>query len=117
MDVKLGPSQKGCHTLWIFENWMLRRIFGPKRDEVIGSWRKVHNEQFHSLYSSPYIIRMIKSRRIRWVGHVACMNMMINACSILVGKAEGKRPLGRQVGSTVIFEWTIGITGEVINEQ
>jgi hypothetical protein len=58
----------------VFENRVLRRIFGPKRDEVTGSWRKVHNEELRNLYSSPSIIRMIKSRRMRWVGHIARMS-------------------------------------------
>ena len=57
----------------MFENSVLRRIFGPKRDEVAGEWRKLHNEELHDLYSSPNIVRVIKSRRERWVGHVACM--------------------------------------------
>jgi hypothetical protein len=61
------------HRLRVFENRMLRRIFGPKRDEMIGSWRKVHNEELHNLYCSSSIIRMIKSRRMRWAGHVARM--------------------------------------------
>jgi hypothetical protein len=56
----------------VFENWVLRRIFGPKRDEVTGEWRKLHNEELHHLYSSPDIIRQVKSRRMRWAGHVAC---------------------------------------------
>jgi hypothetical protein len=60
------------HRLRVFENRVLRRIFGPKREED-GSWRKLHNDELHSLYSSPSIIRVIKSRRIRWAGHVACM--------------------------------------------
>jgi hypothetical protein len=81
-------------TLRVFENRVLRKIFGRKRDEVTGDWRKLHNEELHSLYSSPNIIRMIKSRRIRWAGHVARMGNM-TACRILVGKPEGKRPLGR----------------------
>jgi hypothetical protein len=72
------------HRLRVFENRVLRRIFGPKRDEVTGDWRKLHNEELHDLYSSPNIIRMIKSRRMRWAGHVARM----------VGKPEGRRPLG-----------------------
>jgi hypothetical protein len=57
----------------VFENRVLRRIFGPKRDEITGEWRKLHNEELHILYSSPNIIRQIKSRRMRWAGHVACM--------------------------------------------
>jgi hypothetical protein len=61
------------HRLRVFENRVLRRIFGPKRDEVRGEWRKLHNEELHNLYSSPNIIRMIKSRRMRWAGHVARM--------------------------------------------
>jgi hypothetical protein len=79
----------------VFENRVLRRIFGPKRDEVTGDWRRLHNEELHSVYSSPSIIRMIKSRRMRWAGHVARMGEKRNACRILVGKPEGKRPLGR----------------------
>jgi hypothetical protein len=68
---------------------------GQKRDEVIGGWRKLHNEELHNLYCSPSIIRIIKSRRIRWAGHVARMGEKRNAYRILVGKPEGKRPLGR----------------------
>jgi hypothetical protein len=79
----------------VFENRVLRRIFGPKRDEVTGDWRKLHNEELHNLYSSPNIIRMIKSRRIRWAGHAARMGETRNAYRILVGRPEGKRPLGR----------------------
>jgi hypothetical protein len=75
----------------VFENRVLRRIFGPKRDEVTGDWRKLHNEELHNLYSSLNIIRMIKSRRMRWARHVARMG----AKGILLGKPEGKRPLGR----------------------
>ena len=59
--------------LWVFENGVLRRIFGPKRDEVTGEWRKLHKEELKGLYSSPNIVRVIKSRRMRWAGHVACM--------------------------------------------
>jgi hypothetical protein len=79
----------------VFENRVLRRIFGPKRDEVTGGLRKLHNEELHSFYSSPSIIRMIKSRRMKWAGHVAQMGEKRNAYRILVGKPEGKRPLGR----------------------
>jgi hypothetical protein len=79
----------------VFENRVLRRIFGLKRDEITGGWRKLHNEELHRLYSTPSIIRMIKSRRMRWAGHVARMGAKRNAYRILVGKPEGKRPLGR----------------------
>jgi hypothetical protein len=79
----------------VFENRVLRRIFGPKGDEVIGGWRKLHNGGLHNLYCSPSIIRLIKSRRMAWAGHVARMEEKRNAYRILVGKPEGKRPLGR----------------------
>jgi hypothetical protein len=79
----------------VFENRVLTRIFGPKRDEVAGGWRKLHIEH-HNLYSSPnIIIRMIMSRKMGWAGHVARMWEMRNAYTIVVGKPEGKRPLGR----------------------
>jgi hypothetical protein len=74
---------------------VLRRIFGPKRDDVTGDWRKLHNEELHKLYPSPNIIRMMKSRRMRWAGHVARMGETKDAYRILVGKPEGKRSLGR----------------------
>jgi hypothetical protein len=74
---------------------MPRTIFGPKRDEVTGGWRKMHNEELHNLYSSPSINRMIKSRRMRWTGHAERMGENRNAYRILVGKPDGKRPLGR----------------------
>jgi hypothetical protein len=73
----------------------VRRIFGPKRDEVTGEWRKLHNEELRDLYCSPSIIRIIKSRRMKWAGHVARMGAKRNAYRLLVGKPEGKRPLGR----------------------
>jgi hypothetical protein len=82
------------HRLRVFENRVLRRIFGLKRDEVTGKWRKLHNEELRDLYSSPSIIRIIKSRRMRWASHVARMGEKRNAYT-LVGKPEGKRPLGR----------------------
>jgi hypothetical protein len=79
----------------MFENSVLRRIFGPKRDEVTGEWKKLHNKELHDLYSSPSIIRIIEPRRMRWAGHVARMWEKKNAYRVLVGKPEGKRPLGR----------------------
>jgi hypothetical protein len=79
----------------VFENRVLRRIFGPKRDEVTGGWRTLHSEELHGLYSSPSIIRVIKARRMRWVGHVARMGEVRGAYNILVGRPEGRRPPGR----------------------
>jgi hypothetical protein len=79
----------------VFENRVLRRIFGPKRNEVTGQWRKLHNEELHNLYSSPDIIRQVKSRRMRWAGLVARMGEERNVYKVLVGQPEGKRPLGR----------------------
>ncbi|KAJ4428006.1 hypothetical protein ANN_24020 [Periplaneta americana] len=83
------------HRLRVFENKVLRKIFGAMRDEVTGEWRKLHNTELHALYSSPDIIRNIKSRRLRWAGHVARMGESRNAYRVLVGRPEGKRPLGR----------------------
>jgi hypothetical protein len=83
------------HRLRVFENRVLRRISGPKRDEVTGGWRKLHNEELHGLYSSPSIIRGIKARMMRWAGHVASMGKVRGAYNILVGRPEGRRPLGR----------------------
>ena len=79
----------------MFENRVLRRIFGPKRDEVTGEWRKLHNEEFNDLYSSPNIIQVIKMRSMKWVGHVAHMGERRGVYRVLVGKPEGQRPLGR----------------------
>jgi hypothetical protein len=95
----------GCETwsltlrkepgLRVFEDRVLRRIFGHKRNEVTGEWRKLHNEELHNLYSSPDIIRRVKSRRMRWAGHVARMGEERKVYKVLVGNPEGKRPLGR----------------------
>jgi hypothetical protein len=82
------------HRLRVFENRVLRRIFGPKREED-GSWRKLHNDELHSLDSSPNIVRVIKSRRMRWAGHVACMGEGRGVYRVLVGRTEGKRQVGR----------------------
>jgi hypothetical protein len=86
---------KGEHKLRVFENRELRRIFGPKRVGMTGGWRKLHNEELHNLYSSLSIIIIIKSRRMKWVGHVARMGEKRNVYRLLVGKPEGKKPLGR----------------------
>jgi hypothetical protein len=96
----------GCETwsltlreenrLRVFENRVLRRIFGPKRDEVTGEWRKLHNEELHILYSSPNIIRQIKSRIMRWAGHVARMAEKRNVFRVLMGKPQGKNHLEEQ---------------------
>jgi hypothetical protein len=84
------------HKLRVFENRVLRRIFGSKRDGVTERWRKLHKVELHNLCSSPSIIRIIKWRRMRWAGHVARMGEKMNVCRLLVGKPEGKRPLGRR---------------------
>ena len=83
------------HRLRVFENRVLRRIFGPRRDRVTGEWRKLHNEELSDLYCSPNIVRVIKSRRLRWAGHVARLEEGRGVHKVLVGKHVGKRPLGR----------------------
>jgi len=95
----------GCEawslTLWderklrAFENVVLRRIFGPRQDKVMGEWRRLHNEELYDLYSSPNIVRVMKSRRMRQAGHVARMGEERGVSRVLVGKPEKKRPLGR----------------------
>jgi hypothetical protein len=95
----------GCETwsltlreeprLRVLENRVLRRIFGQTKDEVTGGWRKLHNEELRDLYSSPSIIRIIKSRRMRWAGHAPQLEEKRKEYRLLVGKATGKRPLGR----------------------
>ena len=79
----------------VFENMVLRRIFGLRRDEITGEWRRLHNEELNDLYSSTNIERMIKSRRIRWAGHVARMGEERGVYRVLLGKPESKRPVGR----------------------
>jgi hypothetical protein len=81
----------------VFENRVLRRIFGPKRDEVTGGWRKLHNEELYNLYSTQSIIKIFKSRRMRWAWHIARMGEKRNSYRILVGEPEGKKPLGRPI--------------------
>ena len=74
---------------------LLRRVFGPKRNKVTGEWRKLHNKELSDLYSLPNVVWVVKSRRMRWAGHVACMGEGRGVHRVLVGKPEGKRPLGR----------------------
>jgi hypothetical protein len=94
------PVLYGCETwsltlkLKVFENSVLSRIFGPKKDEVTREWRKLHNEELNHLYSSANIVRVMKSR-MRWAGHVVCMGEKTGVYRVLVGKPLGKRPLGR----------------------
>jgi hypothetical protein len=89
----------------VFEDRVLRRIFGPKRNEATGEWRRLHNEELNDLYSSPNI-RIVKSRRMRWAGHVARMGGKRGAYRILVGRPEGRRPLGDPgVGGRIILKW------------
>jgi len=105
----------GCETwslifreerrLRVFGNRVLRRIFGPKRDEVTREWIKLHNKELNDLYSSPNIFRVIKFRRIRWAGHVARMGEKRGVYKILVGKPEGKRPLGRPRHGRILLRW------------
>jgi hypothetical protein len=93
----------------VFENRVLRRIFGPKRDEVTGGWRKLNNEELHGLYSSPSIVRVIKARKVRWAGHVARMGEVRGAYNILVGKPEGRdhwEDLG--VDGKITLNWILG---------
>jgi hypothetical protein len=106
----------GCETwsltlkeeqrLKVPENRVLRGIFGPKRDEVTGKWRRLHNEELNDLYSSPNIIRVIKSRRMRWAGHVACMEEKRGAYRILVGRpGEGDHLGDPGVDGRIILKW------------
>jgi hypothetical protein len=98
--------------LKVFVNRVLRTVFGLKRDEMTRGWRKLHNEDLNKLNSSPSIIRTIKSRRMRWAGHVARMEAKKNACRILVGKPEGKRPLGRPRHRWwMVLKWMLDGTG------
>jgi hypothetical protein len=83
------------HRLKVFENRVLGRIFGPMRDKVAGGWRKLHNQELHGLYSSLSIVMVIRARRMKWAGHVARMGEVRGAYNILVGRLEGRRPLGR----------------------
>jgi hypothetical protein len=94
------------HRLRVFQNRVLRRIFWPRSDEVTGEWRKLHHEELNDLYSSPNIIQVIKSRRMRSAGHVACIRERRGVYRVLVGKPEGKSPLGWPgIDGKIIFRW------------
>jgi len=99
----------------VFENIVLRRIFGSKRDEVTGEWRKLHNEELNDLYCSHNIVWVIKSRRMRWAGHVARMGERRGVNRVLVGKPEEKRPLGRprrrweMILRLIFRRWVMGV--------
>ena len=115
----------GCQTwsltlreerrLRVFGNRVLGRIFGLNRDEVTGEWRKLHNEGLNDLYCSPNICRVVKSRRMRWAGHVASMGERRGVYRVLVGKPEGKRPLGRPrrrrgiILRWIFRKWDVGV--------
>jgi hypothetical protein len=100
--------------LKVFKNTVLRGILGPKRGEVTGEWRKLHIEEHHDLYGSPTLVRVIKSRRLRWTGHVARMEEGRSVYSVLIGKPDGKRPMGRprrrlEYGSAGSGVWGSGL--------
>jgi len=90
-----SPMLREERRLRVFDSKVMRRVFGPQRDEVTVEWRKLHNEELNDLYCSPNIVRVIKSRRMRWAGHVARMGERRGAYRVLVGRPEGKRPLER----------------------
>jgi hypothetical protein len=90
----------------VFENRVLRRVFGPKRNEVTGEWRKLNNKELRDLYSLPNIVRVVKSRRMRWAGHVVHMEEGRGVYRVLLGKPEGRRPLGDpDVDGRIILRW------------
>jgi hypothetical protein len=99
--------------LRVFENRVLRRVFGPKRDKGTEEWRKLHNEELNDLYSSPNIVRVIKSRRMRWAGNVGCLGERRSMYRVLVGKPEGKRPRHRREDNIKIDLQEVGCGGMV----
>jgi hypothetical protein len=97
--------------LRVFQNRVLRRILGPKRNKVTGEWRKLQNEELNDLYSSPSIVRVIESRRMRWVRHLASMTVRRGVHRVLVGKPEGQRPLVRPrwiISRWIFWKWVGG---------
>jgi hypothetical protein len=98
----------------VIENMVLRRKFGPKRDKVTGEWRRLHNKELYALYSSPNIIRVIKSRRLRWAGHITRVGKRRSAYKVLVGKREGRNRLedqgvdGRKILKWILEKWNGG---------
>ena len=106
-------------TLYHHENKVLRRILGPRRDEVTGDWTRLHNEELNDLYSSPNNVRVIKSKRMRWAGHVARMGEERGVYRVLVEKQEAKRPLGRPrrrwwiILRSISRMWDVGIWTEL----
>jgi hypothetical protein len=107
MGVKLGLSLRDEHGLRVFDNRVLRRVFGSKRKEVVGGWRRLHNEMLHNLYTSPNIIRLITSRKIRGASHIAHMVEMRNAYKISVGKRKGRNHSEDQDADGRLLEWNL----------
>jgi len=94
--------------LRVLENSGLRRIFGTEKEEVAGDWRRLHNEELHNSYASPNVVRMVKSRRMRWARHAVCVREMRNIYSFMLCKLEGKRPLGRpNLYGRLMLEWIL----------
>jgi hypothetical protein len=104
---RINPNKHISYKLRVFENRLLGRIFGLKRDEVTGGWRKLHNEELHNLYSSTSIIRMIKSRRMRWAGHVARMGEKRNAYGYWWEIQKRDHWEGQDVGGGTILKWIL----------
>ena len=106
MVVKLCLTLREEESIWVLENKVLRKILGAKRDGITGGRRKLHNAEIYALYSSSYLIRNLKLRRLRWAKHVARMEQVRNAYRVLVGRHKGKRPLGRSRRSfEIILKW------------
>jgi hypothetical protein len=107
----LSVTLREEHRLRVFENWVLRRIFGPKRDEVTGGWRKLHNEELHGLYSSPGIVRVIKARRMRWAWHVAHMGEARSTTFWLGGLKGGDHWEDLGIDGRITLRWILGRYG------